>query len=76
MKELVCDSCGNQRSHLTSVPSKLLKDMTFNFCNDCKEGKMEPRWLIVLAARQGQDVSYWIDNHMYHGSEIEPEHLN
>jgi hypothetical protein len=76
VNEIVCDSCGGQRSQLTSVSSELLKNMKFNFCGNCEIEGMEPRWLIVLAARQGRDVSRWLDNHLYHGDDIEPEHLN
>ena len=49
--------------------------MTFNLCTDCKESGKEPRWLIVLAARDGQDVSHWLDNRLYEG-EITQEDLN
>ncbi|QGH78372.1 hypothetical protein SEA_TRIBUTE_222 [Streptomyces phage Tribute] len=76
MRELVCDSCGGQRFSLVSAQSKLLKSMTFNLCNDCKESGKEPRWLIVLAARDGQDVSHWLSNQLYDGEAIRQEDLN
>ncbi|AIW02686.1 hypothetical protein KNV00_gp079 [Streptomyces phage Bmoc] len=76
MRELVCDSCGGQRFSLTSVQSKLLGTMSFNLCNGCKDDGREPRWLIVLAARNGQDVSPWLDNKLYDGAEIKQEDLN
>lgn len=74
MRELLCDSCEEQRFTLTPVQSKLLTTMTFNMCNDCREGEMEPRWLIVLAARSGQDVSHWLSNKLYHG-DINPDDI-
>ena len=76
MKELVCDSCGGQRFNLVSAKSKLLKSMTFNLCNGCKDADKEPRWLIVLAARNGQDVSYWLSNQLYEGETINQEDLS
>lgn len=76
MNELVCDSCGNQRFSLVSVKSKLLKSMTFNLCNSCNDSDKEPRWLIVLAARDGQDVSFWLSNQLYEGEVIGQEDLN
>jgi hypothetical protein len=75
VKELVCDSCGVQRLNLVSAQSKLLSSMTFNLCNDCKDNGKEPRWLVVLAARHGQDVSHWINNKLYEGV-IKSEDLN
>jgi len=76
VRELVCDSCGGQRFNLVSAQSNLLKSMTFNLCNDCKDSGKEPRWLIVLAARNGQDVSHWLVNELYEGKTIKQEDLN
>jgi hypothetical protein len=50
--------------------------MTFNLCNDCKDSGKEPRWLVVLAARNGQDVSHWLSNQLYEGEAINQEDLN
>lgn len=76
MRDLVCDSCGEQRYQLVSVKSKLLKSMIFNLCNGCKDSGKEPRWLIVLAARDGQDVTHWLSNQLYEGDTIKQEDLN
>jgi hypothetical protein len=76
VRELVCDSCGGQRFNLVSAQSSLLKSMTFNLCNDCKDSGKEPRWLVVLAARNGQDVSHWLSNQLYEGEAINQEDLN
>ena len=76
MRELVCDSCGRQRFNLTSAQSRLLTSMTFNLCNDCKDRGKEPRWLVVLAARNGQDVNHWLANQLYEGAVILQEDLN
>lgn len=76
MRELVCDSCGGQRNQLVSAKSKLLKSMTFNLCNGCKNSGKEPRWLIVLAARNGQDVSHWLSEQLYEGDVIRQEDLS
>jgi hypothetical protein len=76
VRELLCDSCGEQRFQLVSAKSKLLKSMTFNLCNSCKNSGKEPRWLIVLAARDGQDVSYWLSEQLYEGDVISQEDLS
>lgn len=76
MRDLVCDSCAEQRYSLVSAKSKLLKSMTFNLCNSCKDSGKEPRWLIVLAARHGQDVSYWLTEKLYEGDVIVQEDLS
>jgi hypothetical protein len=76
VRELVCDSCGVQRFRLVSAQSKLLNSMTFNLCSDCKDSGKEPRWLVVLAARNGQDVSHWLSNQLYEGEAINGEDLS
>lgn len=76
MRELVCDSCGAQRNELVPAQSVLLNTMTFNLCNDCKEAGKEPRWLIILVAREGRDVTHWIAERLYEGEVISPELLS
>lgn len=70
MNEIVCDSCGSQRNTLVTKRSELYGQMIFNFCTSCSEENMEPRWLIILAARAGKDVSDWIDKRGYFGEDI------
>jgi hypothetical protein len=70
MNEMVCDSCGAQRNILTTKRSEIYKLMAFSLCNPCSESNMEPRWLIILAARAGKDVSLWLAERRYNGEDI------
>lgn len=74
MKDIVCDSCGKQRETLIAVVSKLMESMKFNLCNHCNtdEFQMEPRWLLILVGRQGENVEYWVNNRLYCGEDVEP----
>ncbi|QMP84335.1 hypothetical protein HUN41_00246 [Streptomyces phage Coruscant] len=67
---MVCDSCGAQRNVLTTKKSEIYKLMVFSFCHSCTEKNMEPRWLIILAARAGKDVSFWLEERRYEGEDI------
>lgn len=67
---MVCDSCGSQRNALTTKRSDLYSQMVFNFCTSCVEGNMEPRWLVILAARAGKDVASLISDRRYIGEDI------
>lgn len=44
--------------------------MVFNFCNPCESADMEPRWLIILAARAGKDMTLWLEEKRYIGEDI------
>jgi hypothetical protein len=67
---MVCDSCGSQRNALTTQRSDIYKLMVVSFCNPCSESNMEPRWLIILAARAGKDVTLWLEEKRYIGEDI------
>lgn len=70
MNEIVCDSCGSQRNILVTKRSEIYPMMVFNFCNPCESADMEPRWLIILAARAGRDVTLWLEEKRYIGEDI------
>lgn len=49
-------------------------------CNDCFEGKFEPRFAVILVARDKKNggleqVRDYIRNHRYHGEKIRAEEL-
>ncbi|AXH70103.1 hypothetical protein HWB80_gp084 [Streptomyces phage Karimac] len=76
MSELVCQICDKQRNSLVNYKSRLNPDMDFVVCSECAANEREPRWLIILMARSGTDVSRWRDNRLYVGGDITEEHLN
>ena len=52
--------------------------MQMFLCNECFEGKREPRFLIVLIARQEGGLTIvrdYIRGHKYHGDKIKAEEL-
>lgn len=70
-----CSSCGKQKNELTPTKSKLRPSMQLNLCNDCISLKREPRWLIIMVGRSGEEehkraVPY-VRNHRYVGKPIE-----
>lgn len=51
MNELVCTSCSKQRRDLKSRRSSLIKGMPILLCTECNEKGFEPRYVIIMAAR-------------------------
>lgn len=49
---MVCSSCSKQRADIHTKKSKLIPGMTLFLCEECVKEKREPRFVIVLAARQ------------------------
>ena len=47
-----CYSCGKQKSELSLRKSVLLPGVNLMMCQICIDAKYEPRWVIILAARQ------------------------
>ncbi|AXH67374.1 hypothetical protein SEA_WOFFORD_238 [Streptomyces phage Wofford] len=76
MSELVCQICDKQRNSLVNYKSRLNPDMEFMACSPCASGEIEPRWLVILMARSGTDVSRWVENRLYYGDDITSDHLN
>lgn len=68
---MICGVCSKQKNQLLTKKSRLL-DINLLMCQMCAKAKMEPRWVIILAARQfGSDlVTDYIVNHKYVGDEI------
>jgi hypothetical protein len=76
VSELVCQICDKQRNSLVNYKSKLNPDMDFMACSPCANGELEPRWLVILMARSGANVSRWLENKLYVGEDITEKHLN
>lgn len=68
---MICSSCGKPKNSLLTKKSRLL-NINLVMCQMCAKAKLEPRWVIILAARQdGVDaVSDYITKHRYLGDEI------
>jgi len=68
-----CTSCQTvvDITDITRRPSKLVTDMHIYMCSMCEERGLEPRFLIIIAAKQHNPraVSY-IKNELYVGNVI------
>ena len=74
---LRCTVCHKQKAHLRPRKSKLMPSMPMFLCNDCFEGKYEPRFAIIMVARSEglAAVRDYIRNHRYTGDKIKAEEL-
>jgi len=50
-RELLCQSCGEQKMSLQRIKSSLIKDMELTMCATCIENKYEPRFIVILSVR-------------------------
>jgi hypothetical protein len=50
-RELLCQSCGEQKMTLQRAKSSLIKGMELTMCATCIENKYEPRFIVILATR-------------------------
>lgn len=72
-RELLCQSCGDQKMSLRKIKSSLIKTMELIMCASCINSKFEPRFIVILAARTGgigDNVKKVISDHRYIGEEI------
>lgn len=67
---MTCSSCNKQKIELHAKKSKLLPNLSLYMCSSCIEKKFEPRFTIVLAARNGIDVYDYVWNRRYYGDDI------
>lgn len=69
---MLCYSCGKQKNELSLRRSALIAGVNLMMCETCIENKYEPRWVIILAARQQgtQSIRDYIIKHRYVGKEI------
>ena len=69
---MLCYSCNKQKAEISLRKSSLLPGVNLMMCGQCIENKFEPRWVIILAARQNGTavVRDFIVKHRYYGKEI------
>lgn len=78
--DLTCTVCRRHRATLRPRKSKLLYNITLFLCNECFEDKREPRFAVILVARDKNNgglekVRDYIRNHRYYGDKIRAEEL-
>ena len=77
MEKIICYSCSKQKHKLEVKKSSILPINLF-MCETCIENKFEPRWVIILAARQNEDPSVvrdFIVKRRYVGKDISGSEL-
>lgn len=74
---MLCYSCGKQKNELQTKKSSLMEGIQLFMCQICIDSKYEPRWVIILAARQKGPtvVRNHIIKHLYVGKTISGEEL-
>lgn len=78
--DLKCTVCRRHKANLRHRKSKLKPGMSLFLCSECFEAKREPRFLVILVARDSKDgglvkVRDYIRNHRYYGEKIRAEEL-
>lgn len=78
--DLTCTVCSRHRATLRPRKSKLLPSMTLFLCNECFDAKREPRFAVIMVARDQKNgglekVRDHIRNHRYYGDKIRAEEL-
>lgn len=78
--DIACTVCRRHRYQLKPRKSKLRPEMQMWLCNECIEAKREPRFLVILVARDKKKgglevVRDYIRNHRYYGDKIKAEEL-
>lgn len=67
-----CTVCDLPKNQLRPRKSKLVPGIQLFLCDSCFVGKREPRWAIILIARQDghEAVAEWVKNNRYVGEPI------
>lgn len=77
--DLKCTVCKRHRANLRARKSKLMPGMSMFLCNECFDAKREPRFAVIMVARDPQQglavVRDYIRNHRYYGEKIRAEEL-
>ena len=77
--DLRCTVCRRHRARLRPRKSKLMPGMAMFLCNECFEAKREPRFAVIMVARDPEQglvaVRDYIRNHRYFGDKIKAEEL-
>lgn len=77
---MVCTVCRKHKHTLRPRRSKLNPSVVLHLCNDCFEGKFEPRAFVIIVARDKrhgglEKVRDYIRHHKYAGDKITAEEL-
>ena len=77
---LACTVCRRHRAVLRPRKSKLLPGTTLLLCNECFESKREPRFAVIMVARDTKTggiemVGDYIRGHRYYGDKIRADEL-
>jgi len=71
---MTCTVCRRHKANLRARKSKLMPDTAMWLCTECFDGKREPRWAVIMVARdpaQGLTVvKDYIKSHRYYGDKI------
>ena len=69
---MVCQVCGKAKHSLSPRKSSIMNSVTLLACDACREGKLEPRYLIVLVGRSNGSLAVrdQIVKHLYMGEDI------
>ena len=72
-----CNSCDRPKNELHPRKSILIKGITLYLCQNCIDAKYEPRWVIILSARQNgiASVREYIVKNRYVGDPIRAEDI-
>jgi hypothetical protein len=77
--DLRCTVCRKHRARLHPRKSKLLPGMPMFLCSECFEAKKEPRFAVLLVARDPDQglaaVRDYIRHHRYDGDKITLDEL-
>lgn len=77
--ELKCTVCRRHKSSLRPRKSKLMPGLPLFLCNECFEEKREPRFVVIMVARDPEQglvaVRDYIRHHRYFGDKIKAEEL-
>lgn len=71
--EMVCTVCQQPKNELIPRRSELIPGLMLYRCGQCHNGKKEPRFAIMMAAKTmgNEAVRPWVLGHRYVGPSIE-----
>lgn len=74
---MLCQSCGKPKQSIGPQKSVLIRGNTFLCCDQCREGKLEPRHFIIIVGRSygPAAVRDHINKRLYFGEEITAKEL-
>jgi len=72
--DMTCTVCRRHKAQLRARKSKLMPDTAMWLCNECFDAKREPRWAVIMVARDPEQglkvVKDYIKSHRYFGDKI------